>query len=287
MLQREKNRGNIPASSTEILQTIFNPQGNLVLSASADGTLRILDPTVPTVVLRSFGGRKIRTTNLAFSPDGHTLAVTYADSTLQLWNVQTGDLLLTTRDADGPILAAVFHPNGRWLLTGGKDIRIRSVTDAVILKSIPLPAPAQNILILPGGSNIAAIAIDGSVNTFRLLDKKPDVTPPSIVILKPLPSGTEAYQIYAEEVDVAGQVSDNATISSLVVDNIPMAAASLADVPHKPSDTTAVVKSFAVMVKLRAQGSNIITLTAKDSAGNSSTQALRIINCQRMLPLNF
>jgi WD40 repeat protein len=272
-----KTEATFPASSAEILQNIFNPQGNLVLSASADGVLRLLDPTVPNVVMRSFGGRKIRPTNLAFAPDGRTLAVAYADSTLQLWNMQTGDLLLTARDTDGPILAVAFHPNGRWLLTGGKDIKIRAVATAAVLKSISLPGPAHTLSILPGGSIIAAITVDGYINTYRLLDKKPDAVPPSITILKPIPSGTEAYQIYAEAVDIAGQVSDNVSISSLVVDSISMTGATLTDVPHKPSDTTAVIKSFATTVKLRVQGSNTITLTAKDSAGNSSTYAFRVI----------
>lgn len=272
-----KIEATLPASSAEILQNIFNPQGNLILSASADGVLRLLDPTVPNVVLRSFGGRKIRPTNLAFAPDSRTLAVAYADSTLQLWNAQTGDLLLTARDADGPILSVAFHPNGRWLLTGGNDIKIRAVATAAVLKSISLPGPTHTLSILPGGSIIAAVTVDGYVNTYRLLDKKPDATPPSITILKPIPSATEAYQIYAEEVDIAGQVSDNVSISSLVVDSVSMTGAALADVPHKPSDTAAVVKSFAVTVKLRVQGSNTITLTAKDSAGNSSTYALRVI----------
>ena len=183
-----KIEATLPASSAEILQNIFNPQGNLILSASADGVLRLLDPTVPNVVLRSFGGRKIRPTNLAFAPDSRTLAVAYADSTLQLWNAQTGDLLLTARDTDGPILSVAFHPNGRWLLTGGNDIKIRAVATAAVLKSISLPGPVHTLSILPGGSIIAAVTVDGYVNTYRLLDKKPDATPPSITILKPIPS---------------------------------------------------------------------------------------------------
>ncbi|MCX6137974.1 MAG: caspase family protein [Ignavibacteriales bacterium] len=276
-----KVEANFPPSTEEIIQNIFNPQGNLVLSASIDGRLRLLDPLVPTVVLRTFGSRKVRISHMAFAPDGRTLAVAYADSTIQLWNAQTGDLISTTRDADGPLTALVFHPNGRWLLTGGKEIKIRNVADAALLKSVAVPGVVQSLYLLAGGSTIAVVTVDGSVNTYRLLDKKPDVLPPSITILRPAPSGTDAYQIYADGIEVYGIVSDNSNLSSLTIDSVNIPLSSMMDVPHKPSDSAAVVKSFTANVALRSQGSNAINLTAKDSAGNASTSQLRVVKLSK------
>jgi WD40 repeat protein len=72
--------------------------------------------------VRTFAVNAFRISDLAFSPDGHTLAVTTEDDgdDTTLWDVGTGALTATLRDVarDGPV---VFLPDGRTLAAGSPD----------------------------------------------------------------------------------------------------------------------------------------------------------------------
>ena len=62
---------------------------------------------------------------VAFSPDSKTLATasyntTTRPYTVQLWDVASGQLKATLKDAAGPL---AFSPDGETLATGGYDAR--------------------------------------------------------------------------------------------------------------------------------------------------------------------
>jgi WD40 repeat protein len=55
---------------------------------------------------------------IAFSPDGHTLAVPDANGNIYLWDTATGKLAATLPSKTGNYVAA-FSPDGKTLAIGG------------------------------------------------------------------------------------------------------------------------------------------------------------------------
>jgi WD40 repeat protein/tetratricopeptide (TPR) repeat protein len=63
--------------------------------------------------------------DVAFSPDGETLALGSYEGTVQLWDVATGRLLETLEGHSSGVSAVVFSPDGRTLASGSGDQTVR------------------------------------------------------------------------------------------------------------------------------------------------------------------
>jgi WD40 repeat protein len=75
-----------------VMSVAFSPDGEVLASASLDGTLRLWNVQTGQFI-RSLKGHKGYVYSVAFSPDGGVLASASGDGTLRLWNVQTGQLI--------------------------------------------------------------------------------------------------------------------------------------------------------------------------------------------------
>jgi hypothetical protein len=63
--------------------------------------------------------------DVAFSPDGKTLAMASREGSVQLWDVATGKHLETLKGHSGAVSAVVFSPDGRTLASGSHDHTVR------------------------------------------------------------------------------------------------------------------------------------------------------------------
>ena len=77
--------------------------------------------------------------SMAFSPDGETLGTGHYDGTVNIWNFQTGERLLSFK-SDEVIQSLAFSPDGRLIATGGSFenslIRLWSAGSGELLRTL-------------------------------------------------------------------------------------------------------------------------------------------------------
>lgn len=81
--------------TSSVLSANFSPNGELIVSASADSTLRIWDVKTGTI-LNSIKGHSDTVISVSFSPDGKKIISLSNDGTVKIWDVDTGKELKTT-----------------------------------------------------------------------------------------------------------------------------------------------------------------------------------------------
>lgn len=130
-----------------VCDVAFSPNGELVATASWDGTARTWDSKTGT--LRAvFRNHKAPLTSIAFDPTGRWLVTASFDRTARVWNAETGEEKSTMVGHDGVVISAVFSPGGKWVLTAGKTLNkeLPGVDSVSTAKDLKLPAEIEQRL---------------------------------------------------------------------------------------------------------------------------------------------
>jgi len=146
-----------------------------------------LEESVPP---RTLTGHSEAVVELAFSPDGATLASGGDDSTVRLWRVADGKLQRTLENHGHHVYAVGFNPDGHYLATGSRDheafrellqnimprlsgrhgqtVRIWNVADGALVASTAAQNDVHGISFSPDGKLLSTASEDHTAMTWRV-----------------------------------------------------------------------------------------------------------------------
>lgn len=108
----------------EVSSVAFSPDGEIVVSASGDDTVKLWHVSTGKE-LHTLTGHTRGVATVAFSPNGHLVASGSRDTKIIIWNSYTGEKLHTLIGHHDWIASVAFSPNGKLLASGSKDGMIK------------------------------------------------------------------------------------------------------------------------------------------------------------------
>jgi Tol biopolymer transport system component len=148
----------------------FSPDGKRLASASQDRSVKIWD-VASGRRLYTLGDASDGLTSVEYAPSGDRIAAAGYDKTIYIWRLgDTDSSLLQSLIADeGSILALVWSPDGKTIVTSSSDGSIR-FRDAATLNPIRVidhqPDWVQALSISPDGTKLAAGRYNGSLTLY-------------------------------------------------------------------------------------------------------------------------
>ncbi|RDW59908.1 hypothetical protein BP6252_12995 [Coleophoma cylindrospora] len=110
--------------SAVVLSVAFSPDGQRLVSASYDNTVRLWDAITGTA-LQTLKGHTKSVNSVAFSPDGQQLVSASNDKTVLIWDAIMGIVLQTLEGHNDWVNSVAFSPDGQQLVTASEDKTVR------------------------------------------------------------------------------------------------------------------------------------------------------------------
>ena len=152
-----------------LFSAAFSPDGNRVVTASADNTARLWDAKTGAA-LATLSGHTAGVINAVFSPDGSRVVTASYDNTARLWDAKTGAALATLSGHTDVVNSAVFSPDGSRVVTASRDKTARlwdAKTGAALATLSGHTDVVNSAVFSPDGSRVVTGSHD---STARLWD---------------------------------------------------------------------------------------------------------------------
>ncbi|MGE5657127.1 MAG: AAA-like domain-containing protein [Actinomycetota bacterium] len=154
----------------------FSPDGNTLVSASSDNTIKLWHLQSQTL-LATLTGHSSAVWSVAWSPDGKTLASASGDNTIKLWHVQSQKLIRTLTGHNSRVNSVAFSPDGLILASASSDKTIklwskRSQKEFALLKEFTTLSrhsdSVTSVAFSPDGLILASASYDNIIKLWHL-----------------------------------------------------------------------------------------------------------------------
>jgi WD40 repeat protein len=154
---------------SDVKPVAFSPDGEIMVSASSDSTLKLWD-TKTNRLLKTIESGIIK--SIIFSPTENIFASGNYDGSIKIWDVKTGKLLKIFKNDKRSTSKIAFSPNGQIIaatVSYKKEIELWDVKTGKLLKLLKgHEKNAYLVGFLPDGENLISTDIDDFVKTWEL-----------------------------------------------------------------------------------------------------------------------
>ena len=142
----------------------FSPDGTLLVTGDAHGTVRLWDMGTRQALTQSPPGQRRAVTSLAFTRDGESIAVGFGSGEVLLWNLSTGESESLTQEGNEGVFGVAFSPDDTLLAVAG--VQKTTVWGLATREGRPLRghwAYVNDAVFLPDGRTLATTGNDGTL----------------------------------------------------------------------------------------------------------------------------
>src|SRR3954471_20686827 len=158
-------------TSDVVLDCAFNPQGDRLATAAADGLVRVFDVTSGSETL-TISSHSDWVFAVAWDVEGNRLASGSRDKTAKVFDAKTGELLITYNGHNQPVRGVLFHPDGKQVYSSGSDNKLHRWAIADGKKAADASLGGEGYKLTAGGDSLFVASADNKVRQFNAADQK-------------------------------------------------------------------------------------------------------------------